>query len=205
MVVTVVLRPTVHLLGGAVKYACAGTTHSKGQTIGHCPQSRAESPHCGQEILVGALAMAGPLVQLRGPEGQLKHGRARTKKAPKPRVQYVKYDPDDNSDAGQLQPIAVRVLMKVLYAARMCRFDLLRAVCVLAQRITKWDATCDCRLHRLMSYIHGTLGNCLTRWVGDAPAEVRPHLYTDADLAGCADNNGYHHGQRSGTYPTTSG
>eukprot|EP00975_Prorocentrum_lima_P026488 5569412-Prorocentrum_lima.AAC.1 len=29
---------------------------------------------------------------------------------------------------GQLQPIAARVLMKILYGARMARFDLLRAV-----------------------------------------------------------------------------
>ena len=30
---------------------------------------------------------------------------------------------------GVLQPIAAKVLMKVLYGARMARFDLLRAVC----------------------------------------------------------------------------
>ncbi len=32
-------------------------------------------------------------------------------------------------DVGALQPIAAKVLMKILYAARMARFDLLRAVC----------------------------------------------------------------------------
>ena len=36
--------------------------------------------------------------------------------------------------------------MKVLYAARYARFDLLRAVCYLAQYITKWDQECDRRL-----------------------------------------------------------
>ena len=77
--------------------------------------------------------------------------------------------------------------MKVLYAARVCRFDLLRAVCTLAQKVTKWDATCDKRLHKLMCYIHSTLGKQLVGYVGDPIAALCPHLYTDADLAGCPD------------------
>ena len=38
---------------------------------------------------------------------------------------------------------AARVLMNVLYGARMCRFDLLRATCALARKVLKWDQTCD--------------------------------------------------------------
>ena len=34
--------------------------------------------------------------------------------------------------------------------ALVARSDLLRAVTALAKRITKWDAQCDVRLHRLM-------------------------------------------------------
>jgi hypothetical protein len=49
----------------------------------------------------------------------------------------------------ELAPIASKLLMKILYAARMARYDLLRATCYLATRITKWDATCDKMLHRL--------------------------------------------------------
>ena len=90
--------------------------------------------------------------------------------------------------------------MKILYAARMCRFDLLRAVCVLAQRITKWDATCDRKLHRLVSYVNATLGKRLVGYVGDTTDTLRPHLYTDADLAGCSDTQrsttGVHHSIR---------
>ena len=41
---------------------------------------------------------------------------------------------------GELAPIASRVLMKILYAARMARYDLLRATCFLAARIAKWNA-----------------------------------------------------------------
>ena len=38
---------------------------------------------------------------------------------------------------GELAFIASRVLVEVLYAARMARFDLLRAVSFLAQRVTQ--------------------------------------------------------------------
>ena len=41
---------------------------------------------------------------------------------------------------GKLASIASRILMKVLWAARLARFDLLRAVCHLAQNVTKWTS-----------------------------------------------------------------
>ena len=63
-----------------------------------------------------------------------------------------------------LKTYAAKVLMKVLYAARYARFDLLRAVCYLAQFITKWDQDCDKRLYRLMCYIHSTYHLRQTGW-----------------------------------------
>ena len=47
--------------------------------------------------------------------------------------------------------------MKILYAARMSRPDLLRAVSHLACFVTKWDEQCDLRLNRVVSYIQQTL------------------------------------------------
>ena len=55
---------------------------------------------------------------------------------------------------GVLGDIASAVLMKILYAARMGRFDLIRPVSALASRITKWTHLCDKRPHRLICYIH---------------------------------------------------
>mgnify|MGYP007023072079 CR=1 FL=1 len=81
-----------------------------------------------------------------------------------------------------LKPYAAKVLMKVLYAARYARFDLLRAVCYLAQFITKWDQDCDKRLYRLMCYIHSTYHLRLSGWVGDDRDHVTPHLFVDADF-----------------------
>ena len=46
---------------------------------------------------------------------------------------------DEEETKGFLAPIAARVLIKVLFAARMARFDLLRAVQGLAARVTKWN------------------------------------------------------------------
>ena len=45
--------------------------------------------------------------------------------------------PEHHADRGRLQPIASRILMKILWAARLARFDLLRAVSHLATFVTK--------------------------------------------------------------------
>ena len=98
-----------------------------------------ECPLCLRPSSATALALAGPLQQFRNHDGKLVIGRTRTKRGPRPLVEKFVYD--ESVDAqGQLQPIAARVLMKVLYAARVCRFDLLRAVGSLATKVTKWDS-----------------------------------------------------------------
>ncbi|CAE7357742.1 GIP, partial [Symbiodinium pilosum] len=55
----------------------------------------------------------------------------------------------EDEPQGQLQPIASKVLMKILFAARMARWDLLRATQGLASRVTKWSRDCDVAFHRL--------------------------------------------------------
>ena len=73
---------------------------------------------------------------------------------------------------GRLKPIAAKVLMKVLYAARMARFDILRWIGRLATFITRWTVRQDAELHRLMCYIASTLELRLVGWVGDARTGV---------------------------------
>ena len=46
--------------------------------------------------------------------------------------------------------------MKILYAARMARFDLLTAVNRLATKVTKWTAECDRQLHRIVCYVNSS-------------------------------------------------
>ena len=79
--------------------------------------------------------------------------------------------------------------MKVLYAARYARFELLRAIGFLACHVAKWDVQCDRRLHRLMSYIEHTLDHRLCGWSDGDVSNINLHLYSDADFGGCNDTN----------------
>ena len=60
-----------------------------------------------------------------------------------PGIEDTAFSEKDLSDPGVLGPDAASVLMKILYSARCCRFDLLYPVCMLAREITKWTYACD--------------------------------------------------------------
>ena len=92
--------------------------------------------------------------------------------------------PPEGPPTGALAPIALKVLMKVLYAARVARPDLLSATCMMARRVTKWDADCDRRLHRLMCYINSTKDYVQTSYCGDRMDDLKLALFCDADFAG---------------------
>ena len=108
---------------------------------------------------------------------------------------------DPEKYTGILAPIASKVLMKILYAARVGRFDLLRPVCWLATRVTKWSKTCDVALHRLVSYINSSLDVACYGWVGDKWEDVELTIYADADWAG--DKPSFH--STSGCFLCLSG
>ena len=54
------------------------------------------------------------------------------------------------SAKGALAPHAASVLMKLLYVARIARFDLLRSINSLARNVTKWSIEDDAKLYHLM-------------------------------------------------------
>jgi hypothetical protein len=85
-----------------------------------------------------------------------------------------------------LQTITALLLMTVLYAARVARFDLFKPIDLFAKRITKWDSKCDARLHQLMSYVHHTADHVMLGFIGEdnSPAKLELHPYCDVDLAG---------------------
>ena len=89
---------------------------------------------------------------------------------------------------GQLAPIASRILMKLLFAARMARYDLLRAVQGLASRVTKWSVECDKALHRLMCYVASTLEYRMRGFMGDDVSTCKLWLFADSDHAGEHDS-----------------
>jgi dUTPase len=86
---------------------------------------------------------------------------------------------------GVLQPIASRVLMEILYAATMCRYDCLRAVCGLVSRITKWTHQCDHDLRRAICYINATQNHKMIAWCVDSADSLDFEVYADADFAAC--------------------
>ena len=94
------------------------------------------------------------------------------------------HDDIETPQKGALAAIASRVLMKVLYAARVARYDLLRPCCALASMVTKWDSRCDRKLHRLVSYINSSLKTKMQGWIGDPKESLTVTLYSDADFAG---------------------
>ena len=77
--------------------------------------------------------------------------------------------------------------MKLLYAARLARFDLMRNVCHLACFVTKWDPECDKRLHRLMCYVNSSKHLRMVGWIGDDRPALQPHMFADSDFAGCIE------------------
>ena len=58
--------------------------------------------------------------------------------------------PEVDEKEGELSGVAASVLMKLLYGARFARWDLLKAINLLSQRITMWNKACDRSLYRLM-------------------------------------------------------
>ena len=62
--------------------------------------------------------------------------------------------------------------MKILYGARMARYDLLRAVGTLASCVTKWTRQCDRDLHRLVCYINSTIPYRQVSWFGDLAKDL---------------------------------
>ena len=89
---------------------------------------------------------------------------------------------------GHLAPHAASVLMKLLYGARIARFDLLRQVNRLARNVHRWTDSDDRGLHHLMCYVHHTKHWRMVGWVGDPMDDVRLALYADADFAGCVES-----------------
>ena len=94
----------------------------------------------------------------------------------------------ESGSTGKLAPIASRVLMKLLFAARMARYDLLRAVQGLASRVTKWSTDCDKALHRLMCYVNSTIHYKMSGFIGDEIKSCKLWLFADSDHAGEHDN-----------------
>lgn len=91
-------------------------------------------------------------------------------------------DGEDDIPHGAMDTQAASTIMTIMHAARMARFDLLRAVCHLVRRLTKWTGLED-KLRKIIEYIHSSYGLRLTGFVGDSPEELSFVQHSDADFA----------------------
>ena len=91
-------------------------------------------------------------------------------------------------EAGELAGSAAKILMKILYAARVARWDVLRAINRLVCFFTKWTTDCDRKLHRLVAYHNETKNVQMIGWVADSLAGISLDLFADADFAGCVSS-----------------
>ena len=126
------------------------------------------------QIGEGEMDIAAPAPK---PKAKAKAKSAASSESKKPKVPL-------DGNPGVLGDTASAILMKILYAARMGRYDLIRPVARLASRVTRWTELCDQKLHRLVCYINSTLDLHMYAWVGDSISNVEVVLYCDADLSG---------------------
>ena len=78
--------------------------------------------------------------------------------------------------------------MKLLYAAGICRFDLLHSINNLACKITEWTKKDNSLLHHPMAYVHQSKHHMMIGWVGDSLENSSIGLFADADYAGCGES-----------------
>ena len=84
------------------------------------------------------------------------------------------YVADDENDydatkepKGELQPIVAKVVMNMLYGARMARYDLLHSCQLWACKMIKRTKRYDQRLLPIVSYFHQILELTVFGWVGE--------------------------------------
>ena len=68
-----------------------------------------------------------------------------------PGVDDQQLKPENFEMAGELPGDASKLIMKLLYGARTCRWDLQHDCNSLASEVSKWNNKCDIRLHKLSS------------------------------------------------------
>jgi hypothetical protein len=90
---------------------------------------------------------------------------------------------DEWESKGALTNGASRVVMKILWCARLSRPDILKAIADLTRRVTCWSVADDKRLFRLMCYLSTTREWKLHGRIGDKQEDLKLVLYTDADHA----------------------
>ncbi len=110
--------------------------------------------------------------------------KSSVKKVATPSLDDHAIKPEEFELPGRLQKEAARIVMKMLYGARLVRYDLLWPICSIAREVSRWNVACGRRLRRLICYLHHTWNHSLESFVGDTADQCHVLLFTDADFAG---------------------
>mgnify|MGYP003323707049 CR=1 FL=1 len=98
-------------------------------------------------------------------------------------LRKIEREKERHAHPGSLHKPASRVLMKVLYASRMARPDLLKVNCSLASEVSKWDSSSAERLHRMLCYVEQHKHMVFVGWCGDSPADLSLEAFAGAGFA----------------------
>eukprot|EP00973_Karenia_brevis_P030524 4209632-Karenia_brevis.AAC.1 len=72
----------------------------------------------------------------------------------KPCIDDHELAPEEFETVGVLTDVCAGIVLKVLCQVLHQRPDILWSVDALARDVTRWNAACDKRLHRLICYLH---------------------------------------------------
>ena len=90
----------------------------------------------------------------------------------------------DSEPAGLLAPVNASHLMRLMFAARVARPDLVPAITRLSRFITRWKQRHDFALVRIFSYLESSISLCLHGSLPLNCSDLELHCWPDADLAG---------------------
>ena len=101
-----------------------------------------------------------------------------------PHVDPVSLVVSDDVPRGELSASAARMVMKLLWLARLSRPDILVAVTLLAAKVTTWSLNEDRMVARLVGYVSHSAHYSSIWFIGDASQSLSFSLYVDSDSGG---------------------
>ena len=91
----------------------------------------------------------------------------------------------DDAPRGELSVSAARMVMKLLWLARLSRPDILVAVTLLPAKVITWSINEDRMVARLVGYGSYSTHYSSIWFIADASQSLSPFLYVDSDFGGC--------------------
>ena len=91
----------------------------------------------------------------------------------------------DDVPRGELSASAARMVMKLLWLARLSRPDTLVAVTLLATKVTAWSSNEDRTVARLVGYVSYSAHYSSIWFIADASQSLSLSLYVHSDFGGC--------------------